>query len=280
MTHEDVFLQDILDNHSSDLSRRIYADWLLDQNDPVLAARGELIHVQLDLALCPTGSPRPDALLRRERALLEQHGREWGSLYKRIGCNCWEYQRGFVEGVGVPAAAFLAHAAALFRVSPIQELKLYSAGGTLAEVAECPYLARVRILDLEKNELGDGDLEDLASSPHLGAMTTLLLWCNRIGDAGVQALIAAPWANLQRLDMSQNVVGDNGAIALAHSPMLRHLRRLDLAGNHVGDSGAEALARSPFAENLEILELRNNPIGTAGLMTLRERFAHRAHVPG
>src|SRR4051812_3567913 len=35
MTHEDAFLQDILENREDDTPRRIFADWLLDQFDPV-----------------------------------------------------------------------------------------------------------------------------------------------------------------------------------------------------------------------------------------------------
>ena len=33
-----------------------------------------------------------------ERALLAEHHREWGSAFQRLGCRCWEYRRGFVEG--------------------------------------------------------------------------------------------------------------------------------------------------------------------------------------
>src|SRR5262249_52402984 len=150
MTHEDAFLLDIVENREDDTPRRIFADFLLDQPDPVLAARGEFIHVQCDLAR--EASPTQQA---RERALLEAHGREWGSLVRRIGCRCWECRRGFVEGVGIPAAGFLAHAAALVRAAPLRELKLTDASGAIRDLAACPHLARLSILDLEGNGLID-----------------------------------------------------------------------------------------------------------------------------
>src|SRR4051812_3791491 len=50
MTHEEAFLQDIVENRDDDTPRRIFADWLLDQDDPVSLARGEFIHLQCDLA--------------------------------------------------------------------------------------------------------------------------------------------------------------------------------------------------------------------------------------
>src|SRR5262249_49909568 len=122
MTHEDAFLLDIVENREDDTPRRIYADWLLDQPDPVQAARGEFIHVQCDLALRASAAAQA-----RERPLLEAHGREWSSLFRRLGCRCWEYRRGFVEGVGMPAASFLAQAALLVRSTPLRELKLTDA---------------------------------------------------------------------------------------------------------------------------------------------------------
>src|SRR5258708_2040694 len=123
MTHEEAFLQDILENREDDTPRRVFADWLLDLPDAVSAARGEFIHVQCDLARVPAGTPRPERLVRRERVLLETHAREWGSLFQRLGCTCWEYRRGFVEGVGLAASSLLTQAATLFRAAPVRELK-------------------------------------------------------------------------------------------------------------------------------------------------------------
>lgn len=280
MTHEDAFLDDIVTHPDDDTPRRIFADWMFDQNDPVLAARAELIHLQCDLARLPPGAARPATLVRRERYLLEQHGREWGSPFQRLGCTCWEYRRGFVEGVGMSVPALLAGARTLFQTAPIRELKLYGAAGHLAALARCPYLLRLRALDLEGNDLTDTDLKLLAGSPNLNGLTTLLLWNNRIADAGLAALALADLPRLTRLDLSRNAVGDVGVTVLAGSSLIGRLNLLDLTGNQVGDRGAVALAASPRAATLRWLDLTKNPIGATGHQALRERFGSRVQVWG
>src|SRR5262249_28585928 len=148
MTHEEAFLQEVLENPADDAPRRVYADWLTDQGGDVNAARGEFIQIQCDLAGTPFGA-RPPELVRRARELLETDGREWGSPFSRFGCTCWQFRRGFVEGVGIPASALLSQAAGLFRSSPISELKVYGSSGLWAELAGCVHLGRVCSLDLE-----------------------------------------------------------------------------------------------------------------------------------
>jgi uncharacterized protein (TIGR02996 family) len=260
MTHEDAFLQDILENPDDDTPRLVYADWLIDRGDPV-------------------GVARPPRLRDRERQLLDSHHREWGSPLVRLGCRCCEYRRGFVEGVGLPAGAFLAHGAALFRATPVRHLKLYDCSGTMAGVASSPQLARVQTLDLENNSLDDESLRALASSPHLGNVRTLLLWSNRVADRGAQALAGATHlTRLARLDLSANSVGDPGACALAGSPLLARLTVLDLQRNRVGDPGARALAASGHAQDLRWLDLGKNPIGEEAKSALRARFGDRVRV--
>lgn len=277
MTHEEAFLQDIVENPDDDTPRRIFADWLLDQDDPTLVARGEFVHLQCELARTPSKSPRSQDLLKRERALLWEHGKPWGTTLERCGCVCWEYRRGFVEGVGLSIGAFLGSVHELFRVAPVRDLKLYHASGKVSALALCPLLQRLHSLDLEKNDLSDGDLIELLASPHLGNLQTLLLWNNRVGDAGVCALTRADLPHLTRLDLASNFVGDAGAIALAGSRLLGRLRLLDLTANQIGDPGGIALAQSPQTGNLSWLDLTKNPIDGAQML-LRERLAGRVGV--
>jgi uncharacterized protein (TIGR02996 family) len=279
MKPEDAFLLEILENRDDDAPRRVFADWLLDHPDPVLAARGELIHVQCDLARLAPG-PWPAEAVRRERDLLDAHAHEWSAPFRAVGCLCTEYRRGFVEGVGLPARALAARADELFRAGPVREVKLYEAAGRLREVAALPALAGVETLDLEKNALGDADLEALAASPHLRELTTLLLWSNAVGAGGLRALTRATCLRLARLDLSHNSLGDAGARALADWPRFARLALVDLSANQIGDAGARALAASPFAGEGAYLEMTKNPITPAGQAALRERFGARVHVWG
>jgi uncharacterized protein (TIGR02996 family) len=281
MTHEDAFLQDILEHRDDDTPRLIYADYLLDHGDPAGMARGEFIHIQCELARLPEGAASPPALKAREKQLQEAHRREWGSLFQRLGCHSWEYRRGFVEGISIPTADFIAQAANLFRAAPIREVKLYEVGAVVIDLAGCPHLARVSTLDLENNGLGDLESEVLMGSPHLTGLTTLLLWSNRIGDVGLQDLARrSTLPRLERLDLSGNLIGNAGVAALAASPLLGRLTLLDLQGNQISDPGALALARSSGAANLIWLDLGKNPIGQGAQAVLRERFASRVHVWG
>jgi uncharacterized protein (TIGR02996 family) len=279
MTHEEAFLQEILENRDDDTPRLIYADWLMDRGDPTSAARGEFIHIQCTLARWPEGTDKPADLQARADQLLEAHRREWGSPFQRLGCRCWEYRRGFVEGVGMPASDFISQAATLFRFSPIRSLKLYEVGSVIEDLAVVSLLNRISTLDLEGNNLGDLEFQVLTESSRLENVTTLLLWSNRIGDEGLQDLVHnSGLAQLERLDLSGNVVGDEGVVVLAGSPRLGQLKLLDLQSNLVGDAGALALAGSPHTGKLTWLDLAKNPIGAGAQAILRERFAARVHV--
>jgi uncharacterized protein (TIGR02996 family) len=189
MTHEEVFLQDVLENPDDDAPRLVYADWLLDRGDADGAGRAEFI--QLQCALARPGPDAPRAALRaRERGLLDAHHRDWAAPLARMGCTCWAYSRGFVEGVALPAAAFLAHVPALARAAPVRHLKLYGAAGLMAAVARSPHLARVRTLDLENNSLDDEALWTLAGSANVNGLEWLDLAKNPIGAGGKSALAA------------------------------------------------------------------------------------------
>jgi uncharacterized protein (TIGR02996 family) len=65
MSEEDAFLTDILARPDDDAPRLIYADWLLDRDDP----RGELIRLGWELR-----GPEFAALAHRRQALCREHG--------------------------------------------------------------------------------------------------------------------------------------------------------------------------------------------------------------
>jgi uncharacterized protein (TIGR02996 family) len=88
MTHEEAFLQAILDRPEEDLSRLVHADWLLDQGDP----KGEFIQVQCRLASMAADDEQRPSLEERERQLLQRHQDEWlGSLLPLL--SGWHYSQ-------------------------------------------------------------------------------------------------------------------------------------------------------------------------------------------
>ena len=60
---------------------------------------------------------------------------------------------------------------------------------------------------------------------------------------------------IKSLNLSDNSIGVEGAIALATSPTLTNLTSLNLKWNNIGDEGARAIATSPYLAHLTSLDL-------------------------
>ncbi len=156
MTDADALLRAILHAPADDAPRLALADWLEDNGQP---ERAEFTRVQLDLARDFPGMYAPcvctaaedkfhcDNCLDTERAgpLL---GREWAvrkrvvpgkdvltfealwdlplmmAVGKGYGRMCLRYRRGWVDRVEMPAGTFMAHAAALFALHPVTDVRL------------------------------------------------------------------------------------------------------------------------------------------------------------
>ena len=74
MTHDDAFLQAIIESPDDDSLRLIYADWLDDHGQ---AERAEFIRVQLGLGQLPVADPRRAGLVLRRQELLAGHQEDW-----------------------------------------------------------------------------------------------------------------------------------------------------------------------------------------------------------
>src|ERR1700694_4004760 len=104
MTHDDAFVQAIIDRPDDDAPRLIYADWLEERGDP----RGEFIRVQCALARMDEYDPRRWDLEAREKELLAAHHHDWTGP-------CWwslddcGFRRGFLDWVMPNAWDFLKH---------------------------------------------------------------------------------------------------------------------------------------------------------------------------
>jgi uncharacterized protein (TIGR02996 family) len=286
MTHDQAFLQAIIEGPDDDAPRLVYADWLDDHGQP---ERADFIRVQCELARASEGDPRRPGLLEREWKSLQEHGQEWaGPLREAV--SSWEFRRGFIEAVTVRgdagAGRFISQAPTLFRLAPIRHLgfryetlfRSVPAGLTTLTVAEVYSVGATR-------------LEALSRSPGLLRVRTLDLADNDLDYRSALALAAAPnLAGLKSLDLSTNRVGNEGARALANSPHLRGLEELNLCGGedrqadwsvsgttrpNIGDAGALALASSPHLGGLRSLLLYENRLSEEAQQALRVRFGAR-----
>jgi uncharacterized protein (TIGR02996 family) len=292
MTPADALLRAILDKPDDDTPRLVYADWLEEQGDP----RGDFIRVQVALSRLDEDAPEREQLQQRERALLEAHRDEWlGGVADLVTEP--HFARGFVERASLGTRQFLTHAPKLFALTPLREVKLLRLSQTrdgAAELADCPYLGRLRGLDFANSAVGDDRLATVLRSPHVAGLTTLRLAGTGAGDAVMAALRGEARRNVRVLDLASNYLGarlaallapgplaaleslgvsDNGLTAadvrrMARWPALATLRDLSLANNVIRVGGAERLAISPHLRRLTRLDLRNCAIGVRGTRAL------------
>src|SRR5262245_39833845 len=128
MDHAD-FIEAILAAPEDNAPRLVYADWLLERDDP----RGEFIRLQCELQTIADGDSKVALRLKkRENALLKEHREQWtaglrGEL-QRNRVQKYEFRRGFVEYVQAEGALFESEerVAALFDAAPLlSDLELH-----------------------------------------------------------------------------------------------------------------------------------------------------------
>jgi uncharacterized protein (TIGR02996 family) len=243
MPFEQALLRDILDCPDDDLPRLVYADWLDDYGGPAGALRAELIRLQITLAGAVEPERRP-ALEAQVNRLLKRHQGQWlGALRPHL--HAWTFQRGFLHHVALDAAAWLEYGGAIVEAHPVASAHLHNARAhraMLARLAECPFMARLRCLDLSGNFLEEADCRALFASPHLGGLRALRCNDNPFGYDAVRALADAPeLSGLLALELKRNNLTEATVMALADSPYLVGLKALDLRGNAVGEHGRSQL---------------------------------------
>jgi uncharacterized protein (TIGR02996 family) len=296
MNQADAFVQAILDDPDDDSLRLIYADWLEERGDP----RGEFIRVQFALAGMDADDPRRSPLEARERTLLKEHGAVWAEPLPQL-VGEYAFGHGFVENVTLDARGFLERGPELFRLAPVQTVRLNGGSVHLASLANAPHLARVRGLDLRflrfsySGEPNGQNLGSLLNSLYLDRLACLDLTSDYIGDAGAALLAASPrMAGVTALHLAFNNIGIAGILSLARSTNFARLATLDLSGNPLGhpwvhaiggslfpalsdlnlsgtdvrNVGVQELAKSPHVAGIEKLDLRFNKISDTGVEAL------------
>jgi uncharacterized protein (TIGR02996 family) len=262
MTRE-AFLEAIRDDPDDDAPRLIYADWLEDHAGPAGRARAAFIRAQVRLAALPPDHPARPGLEDEAGDLLAGHEEEWVAPFRRR-VFAWEFRRGFVERVTLPAESFLEHAAALLAAGPVREVHLLLSEDQVETLADCPHLARVEALDFgpptpehPANHLRDRSLIALLASPHLGRLRALGWASNGVEGPGVQALAESPrLSQLRRLDFRWNwTFGDRAVRILAGATRAANLEVLLLGGTNLTAAGVQALFASRCLPRLGTLEV-------------------------
>ena len=176
-------------------------------------------------------------------------------------------------------------------------LTAFVAGGGFArndgliELLKADWFARLRVLDLSDNGIGDKGVKALAAHPVARTLRALRLGDNTFGAGALPALTRdgafpelttldlgsyhkrkgtpaelAAWLatlrlpRLRHLDLRAWPLGNAGAKALAANPTLAGLTRLTLEDCGIGDPGARALFASPHLQNLVELQMSYNSV--------------------
>jgi len=281
---EAALLAAVLAHPDEDTPRLVYADWLdehadsLPGRDPKEArARAEFIRLQI---ACEGRDEDPDFDAARERVseIRSRYWRSWVPPFPE-GEGYWgfECRRGFVEGVHHMLARFPALAQKLFALAPIRALSGSLTPEMIEPLAKCPYLQRIRSLDISgaeifgESRLTETHIRQLFSSPHLSDLRELrIAWMQNLATIVAETVASSEtFAGLETATFWQYQFPLGAAIALAQSKTLR-LRRLTGWESTCGNAGAEALAQSPAISRLEWLNLGGCQITGVGATALAE----------
>jgi len=181
-------IQAVLLDPWSDAPRAAVADALVDV-DP---DRARFIRLQLEATRHRrAGQWRGADLLAADDAAwdLLQRNAQWNIFFP--GATHWGFGRGFPEAVTFDARRFVDEADALFRLAPVLDATLTNVGAAAAELADSPFLSRLRSLRV----IGPtpvGALRSLAGSPFVSRLRVLELSYTGADRSVLDAICASP----------------------------------------------------------------------------------------
>jgi hypothetical protein len=188
----DAFARVLAQPGSTDARRALERAWRAQGN-----AQAELIEKQLAYrelqAANKTNTAAAKAINAAIDHLIVKNGAAWAGRIAEL-VDKYEFRRGLVAIVRMSGDRFLAHAAELFQLAPIQHLSI-EGSLDIGALADSPHLAKLGSLGIERrwDEFGDREAARLAGSRHASKLRWLSLYANTIGEAGVEALAASPY---------------------------------------------------------------------------------------
>jgi uncharacterized protein (TIGR02996 family) len=189
------------------------------------------------------------------------------------GSSILRFKRGFVEALTLPVSTFLDQGEEIFRLTPLRRISLTGGGGRAFALAASHLLEHVETLafvDYHVDPICAEDIRILARCPYLTRLRVLDLYRNNLGDLGIEALVEATWlAGVRALNLGDNGLSDLSVRALAQTSALAGLTQLTLSRNGISDGGARAVANSPYLCGLGYLNLDLNRLTRAGIASLR-----------
>ena len=193
----------------------------------------------------------------------------------------WTFERGFVATIAADVTALATHVDTLLGTMPIRSIDVLHPEGGFAHSREADawmtaFLASPHLTGLETLRIEAGWKPVIARAiakahprlPRLRALRFHYYSGGELGDDGARAIAESPLcAQLEELQVIAGGISAVGVIALA--PSFRDLRVLSLPSvwlvrNPIGTDGAVALASAPGLAKLEELDLAGAGIGSIG----------------
>lgn len=274
--------------------RLVYADALAEDGD---AAQAEFIHLQVARArrAAEANGESGDDVDDRIAALEDEHGERFAGPIAELADE-WAFDRGLVDAITTDIVSLARDTEALLGGPPIHALTLVDPGertpirdaerdavcvAAATALATSSCLRTIRTIRttpeaLSGTRAGGAILEALLTSPHLVALESYV-------DGGetypaIARALAAAASRLPSLrslvfmhDLGAGALRDEGAIAIADSPLGARIEVFQAVGCRIGVAGARGLARG--LPNVRFLSLphttyETNPLGREGAEAL------------
>lgn len=142
------------------------------------------------------------------------------------------------------------------------------ASGTKFAKTDSALLALAPLWKLWSTQLARG-WTSAVSSPNFIRIAEINVAFIALGGVRIQRMASSAFShNLKRLQFQFCGLGDQGGLALAQSPYLRHLDMLGLGSNELTDVAIIALKDACFAPALRELQLGGNQVSPDGVQAL------------
>jgi uncharacterized protein (TIGR02996 family) len=282
MSDNEALLAAIAAQPDEDTPRLAFADWLEEHGQPI---RAEFIRLQCDIAkkesLSRAMLNQHVDLFKRQQELIDHHRAELlGPLAALPETLKVEFRRGFVSEIELPVGGFLPFAETIASTKPRPRVSVTQVVERLYEFIRCPQLGCVTRIAVYSSARftnppppPDNDVILDSLNAKFTSLESLDLEGCGINDQDFDLIYNYHLPALVDLDLSNNTISDVGVVDLLRTSLPAQLKRLILGGNPIGDQGAIELAdRWPKQHRLEELNLRFTNIGQPGHQALLARF--------
>ena len=238
-------LEDYLAANPDDIAAHsAYADWLTENDDP----RGEYIRLLLALENPHLTAGEVETITNAVTKLGKKHQYEWlGSFQKFADVNWWPYQSKGRIVTGYQRTRMVR--------GWIHELRLEQPSDeNWAALLTCPIMRMIQVLNVHclSSFNTDEPLEWLKYRQKFTALRELAVRWELFGDVHVERLLQLGLVyQLTGLDLSNCVITDDGAAALADDPAVQKLQYLRLHGNFLSPIGEDTLRKYGFDVGLQ-----------------------------